>query len=146
MTNDFRELVAALAHEQWSGWMLYMIGKSQKKSDGSVVIPSALVERWMRQMTTAYNNLPENEKDSDRDEADRFIKLFSENQAITEIAALADIREALGVGSEPMLADLPVIAREIRRDADLYKKVMRLNPLQFKEYKKRLTNTQKIRT
>ena len=77
MTNDFRELVAALAHEQWSGWMLFLFAKSEYRPDGSIIIPPDLVERWERQMNTDYSNLPEDEKESDRIEADRFIRLFS---------------------------------------------------------------------
>ena len=80
MINDFRELVAALAHEQWSGWMIYMLGKSKQLDDGSIVIPSDLSWRWKRQMSTAYHNLSEDEKESDRVEADRFIRLFQANE------------------------------------------------------------------
>ena len=68
-----RELLAALAHQQWSGWMHYMFGKSQHNSDGTVTLPVNLVSRWKRQMNTAYHDLPEHEKQSDRDEADRMI-------------------------------------------------------------------------
>jgi hypothetical protein len=85
--KEFRELVAALCHEQWSGWMLYLFGKSQRKSDGSYVIPPEFADRWMRQQTTAYDNLPENEKKSDRVEADKFIALFSKNSHPKELDA-----------------------------------------------------------
>ena len=77
MNTNIREEVATLAHEQWSGWMIFLFAKSEHRPDGSVVIPSDLVKRWERQMNTDYFNLPENEKDSDRVEADKFIQLFS---------------------------------------------------------------------
>jgi len=41
------------------------------------------VARWTRQMKTAYINLPEDEKDSDRIEADRMIRIM---QAYIRIA------------------------------------------------------------
>ena len=35
-------------------------------------------ERWLRQMMTDYENLPENEKESDRVEADKIIALLNQ--------------------------------------------------------------------
>lgn len=79
---DQRELLADLCHSQWSGWMQYLFSKCYAEDwDGKphpmTYIPTHLVERWMRQMTTAYADLPENEKESDRIEADKFIELLS---------------------------------------------------------------------
>jgi hypothetical protein len=76
MSDDIREQLAALAHEQWSGWMLYLFQKSDDGPNGSVVIPAELVSRWLRQMTATYAELPENEKDSDRDEADKMLAII----------------------------------------------------------------------
>jgi hypothetical protein len=75
---DKREQLAALAHEQWSGWMEYMFSKSVHNADGSVTIPAELVSRWARQMNTPYEQLPEQEKESDRVEADKVIRLLEE--------------------------------------------------------------------
>ena len=75
-----REKLAAYAHNAWSGWMKYMFSKSTINADGTVTIPKSLVDRWMRQMTTCYNDLPESEKASDRKEADEML-------AITGVAA-----------------------------------------------------------
>lgn len=60
-----REALADQEHGRWSRWMKYLFSKSP---DG--VIPPALVERWARQVSTPYKNLSEQEKDSDRKEAD----------------------------------------------------------------------------
>lgn len=68
-----RDALAALAHEQWVGWMKYLFSRSSRLPDGSCVIPASLVQRWDRQMATPYDHLPEPEKDSDRREADRMI-------------------------------------------------------------------------
>lgn len=73
---DKRELLAAYAHEAWSGWMSYLFSKSTRNTDGSVTIPRWAVERWSRQASTKYALLPEEEKQSDRDEADRLLTVI----------------------------------------------------------------------
>lgn len=71
-----REKLAALAHEQWSGWMRYLFSKGTFNPDNSTwTMPMWAVKRWVRQMQTLYANLSENEKDNDRTEADRMIKI-----------------------------------------------------------------------
>lgn len=74
---DTREALAAYAHEAWAGWMVYLFAKSQTNPDGTVTIPAGSVERWQRQMSTLYANLPEAEKASDRDEADKMLRIMS---------------------------------------------------------------------
>ena len=73
-TDQTREALAAYAHEAWSGWMRYMFAKCNHTGVG-LAIPDALVERWTRQMNTAYADLPENEKQSDRKEADEMLAI-----------------------------------------------------------------------
>ena len=76
--KKLREEVAALAHDQWSGWIQYMIGVSLPNKDGTLIISKRLVERWTRQVKTKYSDLSEDEKDSDRREADKFLKLLKQ--------------------------------------------------------------------
>ena len=71
-----REGLAALAHQMWSGWMQYLFEKCILNEDGTATLPAWAVERWQRQAGTAYDNLPEDEKESDRQEADKMIKTF----------------------------------------------------------------------
>lgn len=78
MEANKREALAALCHEQWSGWMQYLFSKCEFGGD-QVQIPSWAVERWQRQMTTPYAKLSEEEKNSDRKEADKFIKLLEDS-------------------------------------------------------------------
>ena len=70
------ESLSAYAHDAWSGWMKYMFEKSVLNSDGTLTIPKWAVERWSRQMNTLYSDLPEEEKESDRDEADRMLSII----------------------------------------------------------------------
>lgn len=73
--EDYREELAALCHEQWAGWHEYLLSKAHKNPDGSVTIPKQFADRWERQMCTAYAELSEAEKNSDRAEADKFLAL-----------------------------------------------------------------------
>ena len=74
--NDKREALAAYAHEAWAGWMEYLFRKSDKAPNGEVVISKPLVDRWVRQVQTRYEDLPENEKESDRAEADKILAII----------------------------------------------------------------------
>lgn len=49
------------------------------------------------------------------------------------VKILTEIRDALGVGSKPMLSDLPEIIRRMRRDSERYSKLRKLNPNEFTE-------------
>jgi hypothetical protein len=82
---DLQERLAAYAHSAWSGWMEYMFSKCAgptpdsvlgRPRKGSFILPPDLVERWQRQMRTEYKDLPEEEKRSDRDEAQKMIDIM----------------------------------------------------------------------
>lgn len=82
-----RELLAALCHKQWSGWMGYLFSKcipyqpgKVQAEEGAVIIPKWAVERWKRQAASSYEELSEHEQDSDRDEADRFLAIFKQGE------------------------------------------------------------------
>jgi hypothetical protein len=76
--EELREALASYAHQTWSGWMQYLFEKSHWNHDGTVTIPRWAVERWRRQSDTNYADLPKNEKESDREEADRMLILMLE--------------------------------------------------------------------
>ena len=79
-----REALSEYAHEAWSGWMKYMFSKGEFRNintdNGRIIMiwimSTWAVERWQRQMNTPYADLPESEKASDRDEADKILSLI----------------------------------------------------------------------
>ncbi len=71
--QDVIEAVATQAHAAWCGWMEYLFAKGETNDPGEVILPGWAVERWRRQMRTAYPDLPEDEKESDRKEARRYL-------------------------------------------------------------------------
>jgi hypothetical protein len=50
----------------------------------TTIIPDWAVERWQRQIATDYADLTEEEKDSDRREADKFLALLEEFETTPE--------------------------------------------------------------
>lgn len=70
-----KELLAEFCHDQWSHWMKYLWSLCYYK-DNNLIIPEKFVDRWYRQMTTDYIHLSEEEKNSDRNEAEKLIELL----------------------------------------------------------------------
>lgn len=111
MMDDKREELAALEHQQWAHWTRYML-----KTLEPLLSPNlrwhpdvrgnaeAALERWLRQINTPYADLTEEEKDSDREWADKVLEVTGTESpldgAYTEraqcVAAL--VRLALGAG------------------------------------------------
>jgi hypothetical protein len=58
--------------------MKYLFEQCESTSFGAMLIPPDKVLRWFNQITTEYENLSEKEKESDREIADSYIKLFKE--------------------------------------------------------------------
>ena len=78
-----REALAAYAHEAWSQWVAYMFehgGQVTNSFAGASywTMKPEKYDRWQRQMNTAYADLPESEKNSDRDEADKMLAIVNE--------------------------------------------------------------------
>lgn len=76
-SDDMREALAAYAHGAWSGWQAYEFSKGTFNPDGTWTMPAWAVERWTRQMRTAYSDLSEKEKQSDRAEADQILAIIT---------------------------------------------------------------------
>ena len=77
MDEKLREKLAEYAHESWCGWMDYLFSKGIFHDDGTFTLEAWAAERWRRQAITSYNDLPENEKESDRKEADKMMEIIN---------------------------------------------------------------------
>ena len=75
------EELAEYAHTAWAGWMQYMFEKCIANEDATLTIPAWAVERWSRQAHTSYNELPEEEKESDRTEALKMLEIVENFQS-----------------------------------------------------------------
>ena len=70
--KDLVETLAAIEHQRWADWQSYLHSLCYKNSNGELVIPITMVQQWQRQIDTPYLNLSEKEKDSDREQVDRY--------------------------------------------------------------------------
>lgn len=83
--REFIEKGADLEHDRWARWQKYMFSKmeySEYQKDGKTiacyVLPADLWERWNRQIDTPYENLSEEEKESDRKETRNYLPLVKQ--------------------------------------------------------------------
>lgn len=65
--------LASIEHERWAHWQRYMHSKGIVQSDGSLVIPADLVAQWERQIATPFAALSEQEKNSDREQVQKYL-------------------------------------------------------------------------
>lgn len=69
--------LASLEHERWSHWQRYLHSQCEIGEDGSLTIPARLVARWTEQMSTPYEELPEEQKESDREQVRRYLPVIA---------------------------------------------------------------------
>jgi hypothetical protein len=72
------EELAALEHERWAHWQNYVHTQGQRRPDGSILLPANLVERWERQINTPYKDLTNEERESDREQVQRYFPLLTQ--------------------------------------------------------------------
>jgi len=113
--DDLHEALADLCHRQWSGWMTFLFSKCTRINGGGRYIPVEFVERWQRQIDTDYAGLSEDERDSDRKEADKFIDLIIATVSREVNAEMVSSREGLYF-AEKVMREAEIIAREIANE------------------------------
>ena len=74
--HELIEELAAAEHERWAHWQRYLHEQCIPGPDGSLTIPAELVRRWAAQMNTPYTDLSETEKNSDREQVERYLPLI----------------------------------------------------------------------
>ena len=78
---NLQELIEKLAekeHGSWSHWMKYLFSQCTNNDDGSMTIPTALVDQWHTQARTSYADLSEREKQSDRNRVNLILPIIEE--------------------------------------------------------------------
>lgn len=71
------DLLAGIEHERWAHWQRYVHEQCERRPDGSLVIPSELVDRWEHQIATPYAELSEAEKESDKEQVRRYLPVIA---------------------------------------------------------------------
>ena len=82
--EELREELADLAHEVWAGWWRYQSTFGQTTPNSSMLLAGEKVTRWSRQARTPYEDLTEQEKQSDREIADRYMEIMDAYLAKTQ--------------------------------------------------------------
>lgn len=70
--------LAAIEHERWSHWQRYLHDQCELREDGALIIPARLVARWESQIVTPYEELSEEEQDSDKEQVHRYLRAIIE--------------------------------------------------------------------
>lgn len=73
---ELLETLAAIEHERWSHWQRYMHSKCAPGPNGALTIPPELAQRWATQMNTPYEDLPADQRASDREQVQRYLPLI----------------------------------------------------------------------
>jgi hypothetical protein len=91
---DLREQLAAIEHQRWADWQQYLHSVCIRPEhlapgigpldQGCLVIPTALVERWERQIATKYEDLTEGERASDLEQVNRYWPLIADAIELAE--------------------------------------------------------------
>ncbi|WP_280492905.1 hypothetical protein [Nocardia asiatica] len=75
---ELMEQLAAIEHERWAHWQRHMHSRCTIGADGSLTIPAELAARWTSQMSTPYEDLPEEQRESDREQVRRYLPILEE--------------------------------------------------------------------
>ncbi len=77
LKRQLKEQLADIEHQRWAHWQRYCHSKMQTQSSPhGVVLPFDLYEHWERQINTPYAELSDIERQSDREQVDRYWPLI----------------------------------------------------------------------
>ncbi len=74
MDKELREQLAAIEHERWADWQkwCHKVLRDNLNLNGLNVELENVLLRWDKQIATPYKDLSEREKQSDREQVDRY--------------------------------------------------------------------------
>ncbi|WP_026116244.1 hypothetical protein [Nocardiopsis valliformis] len=70
--------LASIEHERWAHWQRYVHERCERREDSSLVIPAELAKRWEKQIKTQYEDLTDEEQESDREQVRRYLPFIIE--------------------------------------------------------------------
>ena len=76
MDSELYEKLVEIQHEIWAHWMDYMFTCGRFNGDGTWTVPADKVSRWRQQIIMPYHQFPEETKQSDREQVDKFWPLI----------------------------------------------------------------------
>lgn len=106
MSDEIVERVADEVHQVWCMWMEYMFKQGTHKQTTHAVfgkyspekvwvMPEDKLERWTRQMKTDYQDLSEEEKESDREIAQKYLDIVLRENVKKDLEKLEKLRAEL---------------------------------------------------
>lgn len=106
LSEDLIEKLADIEHQRWSDWQKYLhkVYEDRKLDE--------FIPRWERQIKTPYSELSEEEKQSDRDQVERYLPIIKQLLAST-------CEQAERNGAEEILSQLPLLANEFEGEVGL---------------------------
>lgn len=91
---ELREQLAAIEHERWADWQKYMHSVGEVHIiDGKAFLcfTQERINAWNKQIETPYSELSEKEKDSDREQVDRYWPLIQEETRKAKVDELENL-------------------------------------------------------
>lgn len=93
-TDGLKEQLAAIEHDRWADWQKYMHSKMYQETDNKgeavMLLLQTQFNHWERQIATPYAELSEAEKNSDREQVDRYWPLIEKQIRLAELRARID--------------------------------------------------------
>ncbi len=69
------ERLAEYAHDAYSSYMAYFLKRLDQDDDGNLIIPKSYAQNLRTLIATGYNELPEDDKQGDREEAEKMLEI-----------------------------------------------------------------------
>ena len=79
--DELREKLAEIEHQRWADWQAYLHSKLHIRITSNscdYIMQESDYKHWERQIITPYSELTEKEKDSDREQVDRYFPLLKD--------------------------------------------------------------------
>jgi len=76
ITEELIEKLANIEHQRWAHWQKYIHSVCVKNDNGTLTIPEWAVIGWGKQINTNYEDLTKKEKDSDREQVYKYLKIL----------------------------------------------------------------------